>query len=470
MSQGIQAFMRRIRQIHFIGIGGVGMSGIAEVLLNLGYQISGSDLNENAMVRHLRAQGAVIQIGHKAQNVTGAQVVVVSSAIDESNPEIVAAREQRIPLVARAEMLAELMRFREGIAVAGTHGKTTTTSLVASLLAEGGLDPTYVIGGRLNSSASHAKLGDSQYLVAEADESDASFLHLSPIIAIVTNIDEDHLGTYDGDFGKLKQTFVEFLYHLPFYGLAVVCIDDPVVREILPQIARPWRSYGLSEKADVRIRDIQQRGARTAFVLEFQGKQVQLHVNLPGHHNVLNAAAAVTVALELGVSLEAISKALDGFEGIGRRFSMHDCRSSQGAFLHVDDYGHHPTELQATLKAIREGWPQKRLLMVFQPHRYSRTRDLFEDFAAVLSEPDVLLLMPVYSAGEALIPGADGRSLARAIRNRGLVDPIYLPEGEDVLEVLEQQLQAGDIVLTQGAGSIGSLSASLLQRFTQEAT
>lgn len=458
-----QAFMKRIRQIHFVGIGGAGMGGIAEVLINLKYKVSGSDLNENSMVRHLRAQGAVIHIGHARQHVTGAQVVVVSSAIDERNPEIIAAREQRIPIVARAEMLAELMRFREGIAVAGTHGKTTTTSLVASLLAEGGLDPTYVIGGRLNSSASHARLGESHYLVAEADESDASFLHLTPVIAIVTNIDEDHLGTYDGDFGKLKQTFIDFIHHLPFYGLAVLCIDDPVIREILPQLARPWRSYGESEDADMRVSDIVQNGARTAFSLRIKDQDHALQVNLPGRHNVLNAAAAITVALELGVSLDAISRALEGFQGIGRRFGMRECVHQGKQFLHIDDYGHHPTELQATLQAIRAGWSERRLVMVFQPHRYSRTRDLFEDFAAVLSEPDLLLLMAVYSAGEEPMPGADSRSLARAIRARGQVEPIYVQDGDEVLEVLAAQLQDGDIVLTQGAGSIGLLSQQLAE-------
>ncbi len=463
-------FMRRIRNIHFTGIGGAGMSGIAEVFHNLNYQISGSDLAENAMVRHLRSLGIEIAIGHDAANVADAHFVVVSTAIAEDNPEIVAARELRIPVVRRAEMLAELMRFRRGIAVAGTHGKTTTTSLVASLLAKGDIDPTYVIGGKLNSSGSHARLGMSDYLVAEADESDASFLYLQPIMSIVTNIDQDHLSTYEGDFERLKQTFVEFLHHLPFYGLAVLCIDDPVVREIMQRVARPILTYGESEDADVRVMSIKPKGARTRFSVQLPDADspVDVELNLTGRHNVLNATAAIAIAWELDVSTDAIGEALAEFSGIGRRFQISDGLGVGDArIMHIDDYGHHPNEIRATLDAIRAAWPKKRLVVVFQPHRYSRTRDLFEDFSQVLSEVDRLILLEVYPAGEQHIKDADGRALARSVRGRGQVDPVFVEDLEGVDSVVESVIQDGDILLTLGAGSIGAWSAEFLARHRQ---
>jgi UDP-N-acetylmuramate--alanine ligase len=467
MSAGGQHFMRRIRNIHFTGIGGAGMSGIAEVFHNLGYRITGSDIAENAMVRHLRELGIEIAIGHRGENLADAHVVVISSAIEAENPEIEAARERRIPVVRRAEMLAELMRFRRGIAVAGTHGKTTTTSLVASVLAAGDIDPTYVIGGQLNSSGRHARLGDSDYLVAEADESDASFLFLQPMMAIVTNIDNDHLSTYEGDFERLKQTFVEFLHHLPFYGLAVVCLDDPVIREIMPRLARPVLTYGESEDADVRIEGITAQGARTRFRLWLpeQSAALDIELNLTGRHNVLNATAAIAIGWELGVPLDAIAGALAGFSGIGRRCQITDDLSvAGGKIMHIDDYGHHPREIEATLSGIRAAWPTRRLAVLFQPHRYTRTRDLFEDFTRVLSEVDQLILLDVYPAGESHIKDADGRALARSIRGRGKVDPIFVEELERLDEVVENLLQEGDIFVTLGAGSIGAWAADFLQR------
>jgi UDP-N-acetylmuramate--alanine ligase len=463
-------FMRRIKNIHFIGIGGAGMGGIAEVFHNLGYVISGSDIAEGSMVRHLRDLGINIHIGHRGENIDTVHVVVVSSAIDEDNAEIVAAKEQRIPIVRRAEMLAELMRFRRGIAIAGTHGKTTTTSLVASVLAQGDIDPTYVIGGMLNSSASHAKLGLSDYLVAEADESDASFLYLQPMMAIVTNIDQDHLSTYEGDFERLKQTFIEFLHHLPFYGLAIVCIDDPVVREILGDIARPILTYGESEDADVRISDIRAQGARTRFsvVLPNQEQPLDIDLNMPGKHNVLNATAAIGIAWELGVNFDAIQVSLAEFSGIGRRFEISEnVPVAAGKVMHIDDYGHHPNEIRATLEAIREAWPDKRLSVVFQPHRYTRTRDLFEDFGQVLSEVDHLVLTEVYAAGEKSIKDADGRALARSIRVRGKIDPVFVENLDSLHEVVDSVLQDGDIFLTLGAGSIGAWSAEFLAQCQQ---
>lgn len=465
MTVSSKHFMRRIKNIHFIGIGGVGMSGIAEVFHNLDYVISGSDITESAMVRHLRGLGMTIHLGHSEDNIKDAHVVVVSTAIDEDNPEIIAARAQRLPVVRRAEMLAELMRFRRGIAVAGTHGKTTTTSLVASLLGKGNIDPTYVIGGKLNSDASHARLGMSDYLVAEADESDASFLYLQPMMSIVTNIDQDHLSTYEGDFERLKQTFVEFLHHLPFYGLAVLCIDDPVVREVMDQVARPILTYGESEDADVRITEIKPHGARTHFslILPNENEPLDIELNLTGRHNVLNATAAISIAWELEVSREAIKSALSEFSGIGRRFQISEnVPVEQGYVMHVDDYGHHPTEIQATVDGIRQAWPDKRLSVVFQPHRYSRTRDLFEDFSQVLSEVDQLILLDVYPAGEKHIKDADGRALARSIRGRGKVDPVFVEDVESLAEVVETVLQDGDIFLTLGAGSIGAWSAEFL--------
>lgn len=463
--------MRRIRCIHFVGIGGAGMGGIAEVLLNLGYRVSGSDLHENAMTRRLAGLGAEIMIGHAADHVAGVDVVVVSSAVSDDNPEVAAALAQRIPVVPRAEMLAELMRFRYGIAVAGTHGKTTTTSLVASLLAEGGLDPTFVIGGRLISAGANARLGAGRYLVAEADESDASFLLLQPIIAVVTNIDADHMSTYGGDFARLRQAFVEFLHHLPFYGLAVLCIDDPVVRKILPQVTRPVLTYGTAEDADVRATGIEHEGVQARFQVTIRGREVPLPVtlNLPGRHNVLNALAAIAVAHELEVSDAAILRGLQAFQGIGRRFQVTgEVATPAGRVLLVDDYGHHPRELAATIEAAREAWPERRLVVAFQPHRYTRTRDLFEDFVQVLSEVDVLLLMEVYAAGEAPIAGADGRMLCRAIRMRGRVDPVFVERPADLLEVLPGVLRDGDVLLTLGAGDVGAFAATLPQRLAQE--
>ncbi|MEJ2316693.1 MAG: UDP-N-acetylmuramate--L-alanine ligase [Gammaproteobacteria bacterium] len=460
--QQFQAMQQHVRHLYFVGIGGSGMNGIAQVLINLGYRISGSDLSENAATGHLKAMGATIYRGHRADQIEGCDAVVVSSAISEDNPEVVAAREQRIPVVPRAEMLAELMRFRYGIAVAGTHGKTTTTSLATSLLAEGGLDPTFVIGGLLNSAGANAKLGDSDYLVAEADESDASFLYLQPMISIVTNIDADHMATYGGDFEQLRQTFVEFLHHLPFYGLAVLCIDDEEVRSLIPQISRRVITYGTSGDADVHVSNIRQSGMQTEFHIRCQdGEEIDVLLNMPGQHNVMNAAAAITVARELGIESDAIRRALTRFEGIGRRFQSVEIPWKDGKIMVVDDYGHHPREVAATIEAARNGWPDKRLVLVFQPHRYTRTQEQFDDFAAVLSTPDVLLLNEVYPAGEAPIPGADGRALARAIRIRGQVDPVFVDHLEELPALLAAVLEPGDLVLMMGAGSIGRIATEL---------
>ena len=455
--------MRRVKQIHFVGIGGAGMGGIAEVLLNEGYRISGSDISENAVVKRLRGLGADIHLGHSADNISGASVIVVSTAIDSTNPELVAAAEQRIPVVRRAEMLAELMRFRHGVAIAGTHGKTTTTSLIASIFGEAGLDPTFVIGGLLNSAGTNARLGSSRYLIAEADESDASFLHLQPMVAVVTNIDQDHMETYQGDFEKLKDTYIEFLHNLPFYGVAVVCIDNPVVREILPRISRQVITYGFSEDADIRAVDYRQAQGSSSFtVLMPEREPMLLSVNLPGEHNVLNALAGIAVALDEGLEQKAICKALSEFEGIGRRFELlAQLETDEGEMQLVDDYGHHPSEVAATIAAMRNGWPDKRLVMVFQPHRYSRTRDLYEDFVEVLSEVDCLLLLDVYAAGEAPIVSADSKSLTRSIRQRGKLEPIYVSDAAKLPELLAAQLQDGDMVITQGAGNIGAVAREL---------
>ncbi|CAK0760485.1 UDP-N-acetylmuramate--L-alanine ligase [Gammaproteobacteria bacterium] len=463
--------MGRIRAIHFVGIGGVGMGGIAEVLLNLGYQVSGSDLKENAMTRHLTALGARIGVGHSAVQVANADVVVISSAVCPDNPEVLEARARRIPLVPRAEMLAELMRFRHGIAIAGTHGKTTTTSLIASILARGGLDPTFVIGGRLNSVGTNARLGAGHYLVAEADESDASFLYLTPMMAVVTNIDADHMETYGGDFSRLRHTFVEFLHHLPFYGLAVLCVDDPGVRDILPEVTRRVLTYGLDDSADLWARNVHQEGARTRFqVLRREGVCLEeVTLNLPGRHNVLNALAAIAVAHEVGVTDEAIGAALASFDGIGRRFQLYgELTTPSGKVLLIDDYGHHPREMAATIAAIRGGWLMRRLVVAFQPHRYTRTRDLFEDFSAVLAEVDALVLTEVYSAGETPIPGADGRTLSRAVRSRGYVDPVFVERVADLPVALEGVLREGDVLLTLGAGDIGAVAAGLAARWAAE--
>ncbi len=456
--------MNRIRRIHLVGIGGTGMCGIAEVLLNLGYQVSGSDLNENANTRRLAELGAKIFLGHSPEHVAESEVVVVSSAVSRSNVEVVSARSQKIPVISRAEMLAELMRFRYGIAVAGTHGKTTTTSLAASVLAEAGLDPTFVIGGRLNSVGTNAQLGKGSYLVAEADESDASFLYLQPMIAVVTNIDRDHMETYSGDFGKVKKAFVEFLHHVPFYGLAVLCLDDPGVRDILPEISKPMRTYGFSEEADVRAVNIRQDGLRSHFTVLRPGHDEPLDVslNLPGRHNILNALSVIAVGAELGISDEIIQRALRGFRGIGRRFQINAEVPFGGSVVtFVDDYGHHPREIAATLDSARQAWPNRRLVLVFQPHRYTRTRDLFEDFVEVLSRADVLVLLDVYAAGEAPLIGADGRALSRAIRVRGQIDPVFVGNMNDLTEVLPGIIEPGDVVLTLGAGSVGQIAVEL---------
>jgi len=459
--------MRRIKTIHFVGIGGAGMCGIAEVLLNQGYRITGSDLKASGVTARLESLGATVFIGHRAQNVAAADVVVYSSAVNPANPELSAAREAGRPIIPRAEMLAELMRYRHGIAIAGTHGKTTTTSLVASIFAEAGLDPTFVIGGLLNSAGANARLGESRYLVAEADESDASFLHLQPMVTAVTNIDADHMSTYDGDFNKLKKYFVDFLHNLPFYGLAVLCVDDPVVEEILPQISRPTLTYGFSERADYRIFNLTQQRQFTQFEIARPEREGVLKVSLsiPGRHNALNAAAAVAIASDEGISDEHICAGLSKFQGVGRRFDIQGhFPVRDGTAMLLDDYGHHPREVAATVAALRDGWPEARLVMIYQPHRYTRTKDLYEDFVKVLSDVDVLLMLEVYSAGEEAIPGADSRSLCRSIRARGRIDPVYVQDDEDIRKVLTEVLRDGDIVITQGAGSVGLLARQLSQQ------
>lgn len=459
--------MRRIRRIHFIGVGGAGMSGIAEVLLNMGYEISGSDVRISSTTKHLVSRGVKVFIGHAQENVLGADVIVNSTAVKADNPELLAAKQHRIPVVRRAEMLGELMRYRHGIAIAGTHGKTTTTSLMASVFAADNLDPTFVIGGLLNSAGSNAKLGESRYFIAEADESDASFLHLQPMVSVVTNIDADHMDTYGGDFSVLKKTFVEFLHNLPFYGLAVVCGDDPVVRELMPQISRATITYGLGEDCDVRAINIRQEKMTTSFevVRSNHEQNLSVTVNMPGEHNVLNALAVIAVATDEGVSDTAIQEGLAGFQGVGRRFQVAgDVPVGEtGSAMLVDDYGHHPREVAATIKAVRSGWPDRRLVMIYQPHRYSRTRDLYEDFVDVLSSVDALILLEVYSAGEDPIAGADGRSLSRSIRTRGVIDPVFVDQIEGVAEALRHIIKPNDIVITQGAGNVGQLSAELAE-------
>jgi UDP-N-acetylmuramate--alanine ligase len=461
--------MRRIRCIHFVGIGGSGMSGIAEVLLNLGYAVQGSDLKSNAVTLRLARLGATIFIGHDAAHLGQADVVVISTAVHRENPEVVAALARRVPVVARAEMLGELMRFRYSVAVAGTHGKTTTTSLVASVLAEAGLDPTFVIGGRLKSADSNARLGAGRYLVAEADESDASFMHLQPMIAIVTNIDNDHLATHDGDFSRLKQSFVAFLHNLPFYGLAVLCADDEHVRGILAQIARPYVTYGLNPGADVRAIELRSDGLRSHYLaVRPEAPPLTITINLPGRHNVLNSLAAVAVAAEIGVGDAAIQRALANFQGIDRRLQqLGEIHWQGGSALVVDDYGHHPTEVAATLEAARQGWPERRVVLAFQPHRYSRTRDLLDDFGRVLAPADVLLVTEVYAAGEAPIGGADGRAICRAVRSRGLVEPVFVERVEELAEALRAVLKDGDLVLTMGAGNIGAVANELKSHFEE---
>ncbi len=459
--------MRRIRQIHFVGIGGSGMCGIAEVLLNQGYLISGSDLSVSANTERLQQLGATVILGHDSENISEADVVVISSAVRQDNPEVVAAKERRIPVVPRAEMLAELMRYRHGIAVAGTHGKTTTTSMLASILAADGKDPTFVIGGLVKGADTNARLGESRYLVAEADESDASFLHLQPMAAVVTNIDADHMETYDFDFNRLRQTFIDFLHNLPFYGLVVLCIDDDVVRGIMPAVSRPMLTYGFAEDSDFRIESVEMDKGSSSFHVYRPGcdRPLKVSLNCPGVHNVLNATAAIAVATDEGVSDEAIVNGLGAFAGVGRRFEIYgEYPVTGGEAMLVDDYGHHPREVAATIQAVRQGWPERRLVMIFQPHRYSRTRDLYEDFVQVLSSCDVLLMLDVYSAGEDEILGANSKQLCYSIRQRGLVDPIHVGEIEAVGDVLKNVVRGGDIVVTQGAGSVGKLVKMLAER------
>ena len=450
-------------RVHFIGIGGAGMSGIAEVLKNLGYAVSGSDKSESAVTRRLTDLGIRIFKGHAASNVAEADVIVVSSAIRSDNAELVAARERRVPVVPRAEMLGELMRFRRGIAVAGTHGKTTTTSLVASVLAEGGLDPTFVIGGQLLAAGTHARLGTGEYLVAEADESDGSFLMLNPVIAIVTNIDADHLENYGGDYANVKKAFGDFLHRLPFYGIAIVCIDDAEVTEIAEATARRAITYAIDKKADVRATNLRQEGNQMHFALQLpDADSVEVTLNLPGRHNVQNALAAAAVGWHLGIDVDSIAHALSEFQGVGRRFQLRgELALDNGKALLVDDYGHHPRELGAVFAAARGGWPDRRLVVAFQPHRYTRTRDLLDDFANVLSDVDVLVLTEVYPAGEAPIAGADGRALARAVRARGKVDPVLIDHPRELRGALSSLLEDGDLLLLMGAGDIGAAASEI---------
>jgi len=455
----------KVKRVHFVGVGGAGMSGIAEVLLNQGYQVSGSDLAASPVTRRLAGMGARIANGHEAGNVAGADAVVVSTAVPPDNPEVVAARERGIPIVPRALMLAELMRLKQGIAVAGTHGKTTTTSLIASVLAEGGLDPTFVIGGRLLAADANARLGRGDFLVAEADESDASFLYLSPVIAVVTNIDADHMETYDHDFGKLKRAFVDFVQRLPFYGVAVLCVDDPNVREIRAEIAKPVVTYGLAADAELRAVDIANAGGRMRFVARAaDAPDLAVDLAAAGVHNVQNALAAIAIGREVGVADASIAAALAGFRGVGRRFQRYGeiALEGGGAFTLIDDYGHHPAEMTATLAAARESFPGRRLVLAFQPHRYSRTRDLFEDFARVLSTVDALVLSEVYPAGETPIVAADGRALARAVRVAGKVEPMFVETVAEMPAAIRALARDGDVVLTMGAGSVGGVPAQLV--------
>ena len=458
--------MRRIHRIHFVGIGGSGMCGIAEVLHNQGYEISGSDLTLNASARRLQSAGVDIFVGHSEANIEGANVVVKSSAVTMENIEIAAAIAGAIPVVRRAEMLAELMRYRHGIAVAGTHGKTTTTSLLTAIFASDGRDPTFIVGGRVNSVGTNAQLGASRYLIAEADESDASFLHLQPMVSVVTNIEADHMETYNFDFDILKNTYIKFLHNLPFYGLAVLCIDDPVIRSLLVAVARPTLTYGFSEDAAYQVSQVKSDRLQTTFVINRPDNlsPLQIMLNIPGRHNVLNAAAAIAVASDEGISDEAIITGLKEFGGVGRRFEMvGNYPVKDGSAMLVDDYGHHPTELKATIDAVRSGWPEKRLVMIFQPHRYTRTRDLYEDFVEVLCKVDALLILDVYSAGEDEIAGATSKNICGSIRQRGNVDPIYVPSLEAVPDLIAGLVRPDDIVLTQGAGSVMQLVALLTE-------
>lgn len=456
--------MRRVKSIHFIGIAGAGMSGIAEVLLNEGYQITGSDISQNAVTAALIAKGATIYHDHNSTNVECASVVVVSSAINEQNPEIIEARNRRIPIVQRAVMLAELMRFRHGIAVAGTHGKTTTTALVTQIYSEAGLDPTFINGGMVKSVGTNAKLGYSRILIAEADESDASFLHLQPMVAIVTNIEADHMNTYGGDIEKLKQTFIDFIHNLPFYGMGIVCIDDPIVRSIIPLIGRQLVTYGFSEDADVQIKHYEQKGHQGQFTVCRKNRpNLSITLNIPGKHNALNAAAAISVATEDDIDDKSILAAMIGTQGTGRRFDVLGVfDSGLGEIMLVDDYGHHPTEISVTIDAVRKGWPDKRLVMIFQPHRYTRVKDLYDDFVNALEQVDVLIMLDVYSAGEELISGATAQALCQTIRSRGLIDPIFIPNTAKIPSVLANVIKGGDLLLTQGAGDISKLAKELV--------
>ena len=456
--------MRRVRRVHMVGIGGAGMSGIAEVLVTQGFEVSGSDLHESATTRRLRELGVTVHEGHAAEHIQGADVLVVSTAVPESNPELVAARELRLPILPRAQMLAELMRFRRGIAVAGTHGKTTTTSLVASLLAEAGLDPTFVIGGVVNAWGTHARLGQGEYLVAEADESDGSFLLLQPVVALVTNIDRDHLESYEGSFNNLCQAFEDFLQHLPFYGAAVLCIDDEQTRALAPRVSRAVVTYGLAEDADVRAMNVRQQGRTMEFDVQLpdESKPFPVRLNLPGMHNVRNALGALAIAWELGVEVAGAARCLADFKGVGRRFSdVGELQLGGQHVLAVEDYGHHPTELEATLSAARGGWPERRQVVVFQPHRYTRTRDLFDDFSRVLSEADVLVICDVYAAGESPIEGIDSHALCQSIRVRGKVDPVLVPDVADVPAALANLVENHDLVLLLGAGSMDRVASDL---------
>lgn len=454
----------KVKNVHFVGIGGAGMSGIAEVLINLGFEVSGSDLAKNATTQRLASFGAKIYQGHATENLNVADVVVVSSAVNEKNPEIIAARAKNIPIVPRALMLAELMRFRQGIAVAGTHGKTTTTSLIASILAEAGMDPTFVIGGKLEAASANARLGTGEYIVAEADESDASFLHLTPVMAVVTNIDQDHMDTYEHSFDKLKSAFVEFLQQLPFWGMAVVCVDDANIREILPRVTKPVMTYGFSEDARIRARNVRADHGKMHFTVDrINGVTTTFDVtlNLPGNHYVLNALAAIAIASELNIEDKFIIKALAEFKGVGRRFERYGDVAARagGTFTLIDDYGHHPVEMQAVIAAARGAFPNRRLVMAFQPHRFTRTRDCFEDFVHVLSTADAVLLTEVYSAGEAPIVAADTRALIRAIRVAGKVEPLFVETTDALPEAILNTAQAGDVVIVMGAGSIGHVAA-----------
>jgi UDP-N-acetylmuramate--alanine ligase len=458
-----------IRHIHFVGIGGAGMSGIAEVLLNQGYRISGSDLGESTVTRRLVALGAQVFVGHDAAHIDGADAIVTSTAVKEDNPEVVAAHAKLVPVVPRAVMLAELMRMKKGVAIAGTHGKTTTTSLVASVLAAAHMDPTFVIGGRLNSAGANAQLGSGEYIVVEADESDASFLNLLPVLSVVTNIDADHMDTYGHDFGKLKAAFVEFLHKMPFYGAAVVCVDDPAIREILPQIARPITSYGFSEDAQVRALHVRAVDTQMHFTVQRRNgvelPDLDVVLNLPGHHNVLNALAAIGIAVELGVPDEAVQQALAEFKGVGRRFQRYGeaALPSGGSCTVVDDYGHHPVEMAATLSAARGAYPGRRLVLAFQPHRYTRTRDCFEDFVKVIGQADAVLLAEVYAAGEAPIVAADGRSLARALRVAGKLEPVFVDDINAMPQAVLDNARDGDVVLCMGAGTVGSVAGRVIE-------